>query len=74
MPLEEIIGELILRPILELVTYGVFYWTGFLFLKGSSFGAIRQAPLSTTEEGRKTKWYRKRGPDRLCTVVAPALS
>jgi hypothetical protein len=57
MPLEEIIGELILRPILELVVYGVFYWTGYLFLKGSSFGTIRLAPLSTTVEGHKTKWY-----------------
>ena len=59
MPVGEVIGELILRPIVELVFYGLSYWTGFLVLKSVSIGTIRLAPLATIEEknrGRK-KWH-----------------
>ncbi len=59
MPVGEIIGEVIFRSILELVFYGLSYWTGFLFLKGISFGSIKLAPLSTIEEKNrsKKKWH-----------------
>lgn len=58
MPIDEFIGEVILRPILELIFYGLFYWTGFLFLKGVSFGSIRLAPLASIEEKHKNKGKR----------------
>ena len=59
MPLGETIGEVILRPILELVLYGLTYWTGFLLLKVVTFGAIRLAPLTSLEEKNrsKRKWH-----------------
>lgn len=59
MPLGEVIGELILRPILEVVVYGIAYWTGFAFLKAATFGSIRLAPLTTIYEKNrsKQKWY-----------------
>jgi|GEM_PF-1365963 len=55
MPLGEAIGELVLRPILELVLYGLSYWTGFLLLKVVTFGAIRLAPLTSIEERNRSK-------------------
>lgn len=59
MPVGEVIGELILRPILELVFYGLSYWTGFIVLKALSIGSIRLAPLMTIEEKNrsKKKWH-----------------
>jgi hypothetical protein len=59
MPLGEVIGEIILLPILELVFYGLTYWTGFLLLKTATFGAVRLAPLTSIEEKNrsKKKWY-----------------
>jgi hypothetical protein len=59
MPLGEVIGEVILRPILGLVLYGLTYWTGFLLLKAVTFGAIRLAPLTSIEEKNrsKRKWH-----------------
>lgn len=61
MPLGEIIGEIILRPILEVVLYGILYWTGFVFLKAFTFGTIRLAPFTTMHEKsrskQKRKWY-----------------
>ena len=59
MPLGEIIGEVILRPILELLLYGISYWTGFIALKILTAGAIRIAPLTTiTEKNRsRRKWH-----------------
>ncbi|RJR44162.1 MAG: hypothetical protein C4576_13325 [Desulfobacteraceae bacterium] len=59
MPIGEIIGEMILRPILELVLYGLSYWTGFVVLKTVSIGTIRLAPLLTIQEKNrgKRKWY-----------------
>lgn len=59
MPLGEIIGEVILRAVLEPVLCGLSYWTGFLILKAISLGAIRLAPLTSLgEKGRnKRKWY-----------------
>jgi hypothetical protein len=55
MPLGEVIGEVILRPILELVLYGLTYWTGFLLLKTVTFGTIRLAPLTSIEEKNRSK-------------------
>ena len=61
MPLGEVIGEIIIRPILEIVLYGIAYWTGFIFLKTVTFGTIRLAPFTTMNEKnrskRKQKWY-----------------
>lgn len=59
MPLGEVIGEIIIRPFLELVVYGLAYGTGFVVLKAISFGSIRLAPLSTISEKNrdKRKWY-----------------
>jgi hypothetical protein len=59
MPLGEVIGEAILRPILELLFYGLTYLTGFLLLKAVTLGAIRLAPLaSISEKNRsKRKWH-----------------
>ena len=61
MPLGEVIGEIIVRPILEIVLCGIAYWTGFVFLKSVTFGAIRLAPFATIDERnrseRKQKWY-----------------
>lgn len=61
MPIGEVTGELIIRPLLEIVLYGLAYWTGFVFLKTITFGTIRLAPLMTIEERnrskRKQKWY-----------------
>jgi hypothetical protein len=59
MPLGEIIGEVILRPILELVLYGLTYWTGYPLLKAVTFGSIRLAPLTSIEEKNrsKRKWH-----------------
>lgn len=59
MPVGEVIGELILRPIFELVFYGLSYSTGYLVLKAVSIGSIRLAPLTTIQEKNrsKRKWY-----------------
>jgi hypothetical protein len=59
MPIREVIGEVILRPILELVLYGLTYWTGFLLLKAVTVGGIRLAPLTSIEEKNrsKRKWH-----------------
>lgn len=54
MPIGEIIGEVILRPIIG----GLSYLTGYIILKGVTFGTIRLAPLSTEGEhysGRKKR-------------------
>ena len=59
MPLGEVIAEVILRPVFELVFYGVTYWTGFVFLKVLTCGAVRLAPLDALDEKRrgKRRWY-----------------
>jgi len=59
MPIGEVIGEIILRPILELVFYGICYWTGFILIKFTSLGRIKLAPLHTIHEKNrnKKKWY-----------------
>jgi hypothetical protein len=61
MPLGEVIGEIIIRPILEIVLNGIAYWTGFILLKTVTFGTIRLAPFTTMNDKnrskRKQKWY-----------------
>lgn len=59
MPIGEVIGEIILRPILEIVFYGLSYWTGFVVLKIVSIGTIRLAPLLTIHEKNRSKkrWH-----------------
>lgn len=55
MPIGEIIGEIILRPIIA----GLSYLTGYIILKCVTFGAIRLAPLSTMHQKNpdKQKWH-----------------
>ena len=55
MPIGEVIGELILRPILEIVICGIAYWTGYLVLKAISFGSIPLAPFTTMQEKNRSK-------------------
>jgi len=61
MPLGEVIGEIIIRPILEIVIYGLAYWTGYLFLKTVTLGSIRLAPFTSIDEKNRSeknkKWY-----------------
>ena len=60
MPLGEAIGELILRPIFELLFYGASYWTGFVVLKVLSAGTLRLAPLLTIHEKNRGKKKRRK--------------
>ena len=59
MPLGEIVGEVILRPIMEVVVCGLSYVTGYLVLKLVTLGNIDLAPLARLHErrGGKKKWY-----------------
>lgn len=59
MPVGEFVGEVIVRFLLEVVLYGIFYWTGAAVLKVGSCGKLRLAPLSAIhEENRgKKRWY-----------------
>ena len=59
MPLGELIGEVLLRGVLEIVVCGIGYWTGFIFLKAVSFGRLRLAPLGTygDRNRKERKWY-----------------
>ncbi len=59
MPLGELIGEFLLRGILELVFYTAFYWTGYIFLKVVSAGQLHLAPFSSygDKNRSKRKWY-----------------
>lgn len=59
MPFDDAIGEIILRPLLEVVFYGIFYLTGFVFLKGVTLGCLPLAPLGTLYEKNRDrrKWY-----------------
>jgi len=54
MPIGEIIGEFILRPIIGWLSYV----TGYIILKGVTLGAIRLAPLSS--EGQNFTFRKKR--------------
>ena len=86
MPLGELIGEFLLRGILELVFYGLCYWTGFIFLKVVSAGQLRLAPLSSYGDSNRNerKWYqftsiwlhrpmRGRALKADCTILVGAL-
>jgi hypothetical protein len=70
MPLSEIIGELIVGPIVETILYGLTYCAGYVFLKGISLGNIRLAPLSTigAKEEKKSRSFR---PDMNIWVHVP---
>ena len=59
MPLGEIVGEIILRPIIELFFYGVCYCIGSITLKICTLGTIRLAPLTSVYEKNrdKEKWH-----------------
>lgn len=59
MPLGEIIGEVILRPIFEVVLYGLSYWIGVPILKLISLGNLQIAPAKTigNKLKHKKKWY-----------------
>jgi hypothetical protein len=55
MPIKEIIEEVIIRPIVE----GLSYFTGYVILKSCTLGTIKLAPLSTIYKKNrdKQKWY-----------------
>lgn len=59
MPLGDFIAETVGQAIVEVVFYGITYWTGFVILKAVSFGRLELAPLSTLHERNpgKRKWY-----------------
>lgn len=59
MPLGEFIAEIGFRIVLEVVIYGVAYWTGYVVLKVVSFGRLRLAPLMTIEERNRSKIKRR---------------
>ena len=53
MPLGEIIAEIGLRIVLEIIVFGLAYWTGFIALKILSLGTLNLAPMKTM--GRKNR-------------------
>ncbi|MES2657585.1 MAG: hypothetical protein V4689_03150 [Verrucomicrobiota bacterium] len=58
MPLGEIIAEIFIRGILEVIVYGLAYYTGALVLTLASFGRLRLAPLETFQDrNRGEKWW-----------------
>jgi len=67
MPLGEIIAEIIVRPIIEIVVYGIFYITGRVVLFACSFGQLRLAPIdaygekSEDSDLRSGIWLRRPG-------------
>ncbi|HRH96203.1 MAG TPA: hypothetical protein PLB55_09735 [Prosthecobacter sp.] len=56
MPLGEFLGELIVRPIVEVIGYGVTYWTGYALLFVVTLGRLRMAPFWTFGTTNKRKW------------------
>jgi len=59
MPLGDIVAAFGLQLVLEILFYGIGYWSGFLILKLMTLGSIRIAPFSTIEQknrGRKWDW------------------
>jgi len=83
MPLGEIIGEIILRPVLYLIINILSYGTGYIILKGLTLGAIRLAPLSSEGEhrsgGKKRRkidwgiWLERPGRGRMLTAEVVCL-
>ena len=59
MPIGELIAEIGLRIVLEIIFYGLAYWTGFIALKVLSFGTVNLAPLTTIEERNRSKRKKK---------------
>ena len=58
MPLGEIIADIFIRGILEIIFYGLAYYTGAVFLILTSFGRLRLAPLATLhDKNRGEKWW-----------------
>ena len=59
MPLGDIVAAFGLQLVLELLIYGVGYWSGFVVLKLITFGSVRIAPFSTIEQknrGKRWDW------------------
>ena len=58
MPIGEVIGEVILRPILEVVFYGASYSLGYVALKVITLGTLKMAPLKTVFRNHRSgrKW------------------
>jgi len=51
-----IVGEIILRPLLELLFHFLGYFTGYAFLKICSFGKLGLASWDTVGTYQKKKW------------------
>ena len=59
MPIGEILGELIIRPLVEVVVLGLFYGIGWGALKLLSLGRLKLAPFGTLGDKNRSKkrWY-----------------
>ncbi len=53
MPLVETIAGLGLTVVLDIVVYGIVYWTGFVILKALTLGGARLEPFSTIIADKK---------------------
>ena len=55
MPIGEAIAEIVIRPIFELIFYGVAYWIGYLVLSILSLGQLKLAPLMSIDQKNRKK-------------------
>jgi hypothetical protein len=55
MPIGEAIAEIVIRPIFELIFYGVAYWVGYLGLSILSLGQLKLAPLMSIDQKNRKK-------------------
>ena len=55
MPLGDAIAEIVIRPIFELIIYGVGYWVGYLVLSVLSLGQLKLAPLLSIDQRNRKK-------------------
>lgn len=52
--------EILLFPVIDVVIFGVSYWTGYFFLNGVTFGTLPLAPpLSMGERNRRTAYSKQ---------------
>ncbi len=57
MPIGEALAEIVIRPIFELIFYGVAYWIGYLVLSILSLGQLKLAPLMSIDQKKgKIDW------------------
>jgi len=59
MPLGEFVAEIGLRIFLEIVFYGVAYYTGYAIVIVITLGIVQPAPLSTIDRRNRSKTKKK---------------